>query len=142
MGKTLLDYAVESDNIEQATFLMMPKVISNETTFHKRKYYMVMQNSQYFSITGKCLIEHLLEILMESDESILFRHFMYLLEEIGVIKNLKRDSLVENLINLASGDDFFERITGLMPYDSNEMSRKLFTLDDIIGKIALFYFHF
>lgn len=135
MGKTLLDYALESDDPEQVSFLLMPKVMNNEKTFHKRKYYMVKQNSQYFSITGKCLIEQLLTVLMENDESALFRHFMYLLEEIGVMEFLKRDSLIEDLINLASSEDFFEKITGLMPYDSNEMNRKLFAIDDIIGKI-------
>lgn len=137
MGKTLLDYAVESDDVEQISFLLMPKVKNNEITFHKRKYFMVMQNCQYFSITGKCLIEHLLQILMESDESVFFCHFMYLLEEIGVIEFLKRDSLIENLINLASSENFFEKITGLLPYDEQEMNRKLFTLDDIIGKINI-----
>ena len=142
MGKTLLDYAVESDDPEQVSFLLMPKVMHNETAFHKRKYYMVRQNSQYFSITGKCLIEQLLTVLMENDESTLFRHFMYLLEEIGVIEFLKRDSFIEDLINLAKSEDFFEKITGLLPYDSNEMNRKLFAIDDIIGKIRLLMSNF
>jgi hypothetical protein len=132
--KTLFDYAIESGGEEQLHFLLMPKTAA-EDLFDKRKHFMVMKNNQVFTRTGKCLIEHLLENLMvDESNGALFPHFVYLLVEIGVM-NMKGDELIEKLIYLARSDDFFEQITGLLPYDNVEMAKQLFHLEDIIGKI-------
>lgn len=131
-GKTLFDYAIESGGEDQLHFLLMPKN-AGEDSFDKRKHFMVMKNNQVYTRTGKCIIEHLLENLMENNGN-LFTHFVYLLEEIGVVKDMKKDQLIDELISLAKSEDFFERITRLLPYDNVEMAKQWFHIEDILGE--------
>lgn len=133
--RTLLDYAIESGE-EQLYFLLMPQN-DDEDSFDKRKHFMVMKNNQLYTKTGKCIVEHLLENLIDADNGELFPHFIYLLEELGEVKDLKKDELVEKLINLARSEDFFEQITGLLPYDNVEKAKALFHIEDILGNFKL-----
>lgn len=133
-GKTLFDHAIESGGEEQLHFLLIPKTAS-EDSFDKRKHFMVMKNNQLYTRTGNCIIDHLLKNLMEDERNgMLFPHFVYLLAEIGYIKDMKSDQLIERLIYLAKSEDFFEQITGLLPYDTIEMAKQLFHIEDILGR--------
>lgn len=136
MGKIFLDYAIETGNDELIGALMMPQ-IENEETFHRQKYYLVMQSSQFYSFTGKSLIECMLEMLVMEEDGTYFPVFRYMLEEIGVIEELQRDELIERLIELAESEDFYEQIAGY-PSESMEedlsIKRKLFHIEDILGE--------
>lgn len=128
MGKSLIHYAYEAGVNQMVAFLNLPMYHKTEE-FNKPKYYMVMQNSQIYSLTGKSLLEYQIDIFLGMEELEynvdLFVRNIYLLEEIGTIDEIQSDEVI----------DYFLKLMG----KTDQYAHELFEIDDLLGIMVIYW---
>lgn len=128
MGKPLISYAIEAGVTQMTTFLNLPMYHKTED-FNRPKYYMVMQNSQIYSLVGKSLLEYQIDIYIgieELEEGVdLFVRNVYLLEEIGTIDEIQSDEVIDHFLKLMGKTD--------------QYADELFEIDDLLGIMVIYW---
>lgn len=128
MGKSLLYYTYKAGINQVVAFLMLPSYHKSDN-FKRPKYYMVMHNSQIFSLTGKCLLEYQIDIFLGIEELEhdvdLFVRIIYMLEEIGQIDEIQNDEVINYFLDLM--------------YKTEKYSHELFEIDDLLGIMVIYW---
>ncbi|KAL7026859.1 hypothetical protein ACKWTF_005204 [Chironomus riparius] len=128
MGKPLIQHAFEAGVNQMVAFLNLPMNHKTED-FNRPKYYMVMQNSQIYSLTEKSLLEYQIDIFLGMEELELgvdlFVRNIYLLEEIGTIDEIQSDEVIDYFLKLMEKTD--------------QYAHELFEIDDLLGIMIIYW---
>lgn len=146
-GKFLLDYVIDSDDdLNLLTFLMPP--LSDEPKFETRKYFLKAQNDQFKKITGKTLFEHNLSIYANDIHRVkkerlgtqFFLVIFTLLEEIGNIEDIVKQTPIDELLDLASDEEFYLKLNvSVEPEKLDDVMEKRVFIDDMLGNIVAYW---
>ncbi|KAL7026857.1 hypothetical protein ACKWTF_005202 [Chironomus riparius] len=101
LGKYLIEYVILTRNINQLTSFLSLSSHQCKLNFSSLKHFMMFKNALVYSISGKSLFEYNLDKDFCEDLD-LYAELAYLLEEIGVIDDIKPDVLIDNLLEMVN----------------------------------------
>ena len=120
-------YVLNAISFNQMVAYLMLQSYQGDINFNKPKQYMIMQNALYYSLKGESFIESQVHINL-NDEYIDGRFFSaitYLLEEIGAIKEINNDGLVDYFLDIINSYENF--------------SKDMFEIDDLLGFMIAYW---